>query len=655
MDKNELSDKLANLTDKPGVYLMKDEDGKVIYVGKAVNLKNRVRSYFNASNQNAKVQVMVPKITDIETIVTDSELEALILENNLIKKYRPRYNVIMRDDKNYPYLKISTEEKFPRLLIRRNTGKQGRYFGPYPNAGAVRETIKLLRKLFPVRTCKGETPRNQGKRPCLNYFINRCKAPCNNKISEEEYREMIDKIITVLEGKEGELLKELEQKMHQASESMEFEQAAEYRNQKSALEKIRQKQKIVSERQEDYDIIALGTGEELEEERGACVQIFYIRAGKLMGRNNFRISIGASQDHQDMLTSFIKQYYSQATEIPKQILVSHHLNEQQLIQDWLGTERDGKVEIRVPQRGEKYQMMKMAIKNAELELSQTELDSEKEKRMTEGALKELALRLSMTEIPFRLEGYDISHTQGQGTVASMVVFEGGRSKRDDYRRFKIRTTQGPDDFKAMAEVLRRRFNRARREEQELYKASESPDGSEEYDGGKFDASEMKFAVLPDLIVIDGGRGQLNSALQVLQETGYDDIPIISLAKQEEEIYIPGQNDTMKFPANSEALKLLQRVRDESHRFAVTYHRKTRGKANLASILDEIPEIGPKRKQELYQQYGSLEQIKNADPEELGNLPSMNKKAADNLLSYLEAHVNGKDSVETQNSSASTDA
>ena len=639
MSENKLSDKLANITDKPGVYLMKNENSKVIYVGKAVNLKNRVRSYFNSGNQNVKVQVMVPKIADIDTIVTDSELEALILENNLIKKYRPKYNVNLRDDKNYPYLKISTEEKFPRLLVRRSTGKQGRYFGPYPNAGAVRETIKLLRKLFPVRTCKGETPKNQGKRPCLNYFINRCKAPCNNKITEQEYRIMIDKIISVLEGKEGNLLKELQHNMNQAAEAMEFEQAAEYRKQKAALEKIRQKQKIVSERQEDYDIIALGTGEELQEESGACVQIFYIRAGKLMGRNNFRLSTGAAQDRQDMLTSFIKQYYSQAAEIPKQILVSHPLNEQELIESWLAAEREGKAEIKVPQRGEKYQMMKMAIKNAELELNQTELDSEKERRMTEGALKELALRLSLSEIPFRLEGYDISHTQGQGTVASMVVFEGGKSKRDDYRKFKIRTTDGPDDYKAMAEVLTRRLNRAKREERELYQVSEKLTENDEYDAGAKDVSELKFAVLPDLIVIDGGKGQLNSAIKVLEESGYEHIPIISLAKQEEEVYVPGKSETMKFPSDSEALKLLQRVRDEAHRFAVTYHRKTRGKVNLSSVLDEIPEIGPKRKQELYENYGSLQDIKNAGVEELANLSSMNKKAAQNLISHLMTVLN----------------
>ncbi|OWZ83811.1 excinuclease ABC subunit UvrC [Natranaerobius trueperi] len=614
-----IEEKLKTIPTKPGVYLMKNDSGRVIYVGKAINLKNRVRSYFNASNQSVKVQVMVPKIKDIETIVTDSELEALILENNLIKKYRPKYNVSLKDDKNYPYLKITIEEDYPRLITARRMGKKGRYFGPYPNAGAVRETIKLLRKLFPVRTCKGDKPKNIGKRPCLNYYIDRCLAPCNEKVTILEYDNMISQIIAVLEGKEEDLLKELERKMNQAAEEMEFEKATEYRNQKTALEKIRQKQKIVSDRQEDYDIIALYT-----QEKEACVQIFYIRGGKLMGRNNFKISAGVEDGESDILTSFIKQYYAQATIIPKQILVSPPIGENDLISSWLTEKRGSNVEIRVPQRGEKYQLMNMALKNAKLELEQQVINSEKEKRMTEGALKELALRLSLTEIPFRLEGYDISHTQGESTVASMVVFEGGSPKNDDYRRFSIKTTSGPDDFKAMNEVIKRRFNRAKNEETDMQ--SEGNEGS------------IKFAVLPDIIVIDGGKGQLNSALRALKEVGYEDIPVLSLAKQDEEVFVPGKSQPMNFPMDSEALKLLQRVRDEAHRFAVTYHRKKRGKAMKKSVLDGIPEIGERRKKELLQTFSSIDEIKNADEKQLLELPSMNKKAVQNLLVHLKKNM-----------------
>ncbi|ACB85602.1 excinuclease ABC subunit UvrC [Natranaerobius thermophilus] len=674
MTREDLQEKLANLPEKPGVYLMKSKQGRVIYVGKAINLKNRVRSYFNSGNKAVKVQVMTPKISDIETIVTDSELEALILENNLIKKYRPKYNVSLRDDKNYPYLKITTEEDYPRLIIARRMGKHGRYFGPYPNAGAVRETIKLLRKLFPVRTCKGETPKNQGKRPCLNYFINRCLAPCNEKVSRDEYREMIQDIISVLEGKEEELLNELERKMNLAAEEMEFEKAAEYRNQKAALEKIRQKQKIVSERREDYDIIALGFEEKIDDTSDtddsteeACVQIFYIRGGKLMGRNNFRVSTGALEGAEDMLTSFIKQYYAQALHVPKQILVSHPLTEKELIESWLAEKREGKVEVKVPQRGEKYQLMNMAIKNAELELKQQELESEKERKMTEGALKELALKLSLSEIPFRVEGYDISHTQGEETVASMVVFEGGKSKKKDYRKFRIRTTAGPDDFKAMEEVLRRRFHRAKKEEQEYLMAAETKQDSEydaregnkdnisQYNSGtEYSEYDFKFAVLPDLIVIDGGKGQLSSAVKVMEEVGYSQIPVISLAKREEEIFVPERSTSLKFPSNSEALKLLQRIRDEAHRFAVSYHRKSRGKATLTSLLDEVPEIGSRRKKELFEHYSSLNEIKQASIDELANLPSMNKKAAKNLVTYLKgANYNNTGSESKQEINSDT--
>ncbi len=611
-------DKLASLPSKTGVYLMKDSRGKVIYVGKAINLKNRVRSYFNEGHKTVKEMAMVPHIKSVDTIVTDSEVEALILENNLIKKYRPKYNVNLKDDKSYPYLKVTTEETFPRLIISRQLSKQGRYFGPYPNAGAARETIRLLRKLFPVRTCKGTKPKNRHNRPCLNYYINRCLAPCSEKVSSESYREMIDKIIAVLEGKEGGLLSELQKQMDQAASAMDFERAAEYRDQKQALEKIREKQKIVSDRREDHDIIAIHA----EGDRG-CAQIYYIRGGKLMGRNNFIMATGKG-DQTDILTSFLKQYYDSAQVIPKEILVSHPIKDQPVIEEWLYHKRGGKVQIKVPQRGDKYQLMNMAMTNARLELENdtlAELNQEKQRKLIEGALKELALKLGLSELPYRIEGYDISHTQGQGTVGSMVVFEGGEPVNREYRKFKIRTVHQPDDYQAMAEMLERRLLRAQKEQK---------------DRQQDDSVDLKFAVLPDLIVIDGGKGQLSRALQVLKETGFDHIPMIALAKREEEIYVPNQGEPLRLPAHSEALKLIQRLRDEAHRFAVTYHRTTRTKTGFHSLLDEIPEIGPRRKQELFNAFESLEAMKEASIEELCRLPSMNQKAAQNLLSHLKS-------------------
>ncbi len=637
-ERKPIKNQLNQIPDKPGVYLMKNKSGRVIYVGKAINLKKRVRSYFLGNQQTPKEKVMVPRIDNIETIVTDSELEALILENNLIKKYRPKYNVNLKDDKNYPYLKVTTEEKFPRVVIARQMGKNGRHFGPYPNTGAARETIKLLRKVFPVRTCKGETPGKGGnKRPCLNYYINRCLAPCNDKVSYNEYREMMNQVIQVLEGKAEILLNQLEEKMNTAAYGMQFERAAEYRNQKNALEKIMEKQKIVSGRQEDYDIVALYSQQDQGE---ACVQTYYIRGGKMIGRNNYRVNVSYSEKEGTLLASFLKQYYQDLDVVPKQVLLSHNIDETEaeVIRQWLSEKRGSKVEIRRPQRGEKAHLMNMALKNARLEMENYETSQAKQRKLTEGALKELALRLSLPEIPFRLEGYDISHIQGYGTVASMVVFEGGKPKKDAYRRFRIRRVSKPDDYTALFEALERRFERAKREEQEMMQVSEAV--VENYDNSDSSESEniengAKFSILPDLLVIDGGKGQLNSALSAMGKTGYAHIPVIALAKNEEKVYIPGQPNAAPFNPNSEALKLLQQVRDEAHRFAVSYHRKTRKQETLRSELDHVPGIGEKRKYELYRVYTSLNEIRKASVEDLAKIPAMNRKVAQKLKAYLE--------------------
>ncbi|UMZ72643.1 excinuclease ABC subunit UvrC [Natranaerofaba carboxydovora] len=615
----ELQDKLGTLPDKPGVYLMKNEADKVIYVGKAINLKNRVRSYFG-SNQTIKERVLVPKIADIETIVTDSELEALILESNLIKRYRPKYNINLKDDKNYPYLKISTEEDYPRLLLEREIKKEGKYFGPYPNAGAVRETIKLLRKLFPIRSCKKEVP-NKKYRPCLNYHIKRCIAPCSGKVPKEKYREMIDNIIMVLEGKEDELIDELQQKMDEASTNLEFEKAAEYRNQQNALKRIVEKQKIISGRRDDQDYLAISSNNEKE----AIVQIFYVRGGKLVGKDSFSVLPGKADSPGEILTGFVKQYYNQAAVIPGEIFISHPIGDHSIIESWLKEKRGAKVTIKVPKRGEKYQLMKMALNNAKLEVEKIRADEEreeKEEKMTGGALKELAGYLELEELPVRIECYDISHIRGRETVASMVVFENGRPKKEDYRRFKLRDVIGIDDYDSMREVLSRRLKRLKRER------------TDEEDIDSFD-------IVPDLIVIDGGKGQLNAAYGELEEHGFSsNITVISLAKEEEKVFVTGKKDPVKLPKNSEAQYLLQRIRDEAHRFAVTYHRKKRNKSGLSSELDDVKGVGPKRKKALLLNFGSLDKLKEASLEELEKVPAMDKKSAQNLYDYFHKKEQG---------------
>ncbi|WP_328793932.1 excinuclease ABC subunit UvrC [Heliomicrobium gestii] len=616
-----LQEKLKSLPDKPGVYLYKDEAGQVIYVGKAINLKNRVRSYFqSARNLTAKTQALVARICDLETIVTDSELEALILECNLIKEHKPRYNIMLRDDKTYPYLMVTLQETYPRLLITRRLEKDGaKYFGPYTSSGAVRETVELLRTLFPLRTCsRRELDRRQ--RPCLNHHIGRCLAPCAGRVPRQEYMTMIGSIIAFLEGKEDELRKRLQQEMEEAAESLEFERAATLRNRIRALEQVMEKQKIVSVDMADQDVIAMARGF-----NQVCVQIFFIRGGKLIGREHYILEGTDEMDRSEVITAFVKQYYSRCDFVPREILLQEPIEsaeEEELITRFLREKRQGRVEIRVPKRGDKLKLIEMVAKNALLTLEQLQNEQQRKKSMTEEAVLDLQRFLGLDEPPWRIECFDISNTMGKESVASMVVFEGGAPKKSDYRRFRIKTVEGPNDFASMAEVLTRRFNRAREEALEV-------------DAGNLDPMSAKFATLPDLVIVDGGKGQLSSAREAMAGVGYDYITTYGLAKENEWLFHEHNPNPIILPRGSRALYLIQRIRDEAHRFAITYHRQLRGQAQTASALDGIAGIGPKRRTALLRHFGSVKAIAAATVAQLAAVEGMTEELAERVLAVLQ--------------------
>lgn len=594
---SELEQKLAHLPDKPGVYLMKDAGGRIIYVGKAVNLKNRVRSYFQASrNHSPKVRAMVARIADLEYIITASEIEALILECNLIKKHRPKYNISLKDDKSYPYIKVTVNEAYPRVYSTRKVQKDGaRYFGPYTSAGAVHETLALLRKLFPLRTCR----RLDARRPCLQFHIKRCLAPCSGRVDEDQYRAMIKAVCLFLEGRSDDVVKELKRRMEEAAENLEFEQAAQLRDQLAAVEKVREKQNIVTG-SGDQDVIGLARSA-----AGACVQVFFIRSGKMVGRDHFLLTGSDDEDDAAVLTAFMKQYYSQATFIPREILLPLALDEQDLLADWLTSIKGSRVDVVTPQRGTKKDLVTMAAGNAAAVLEEQAAKIQADADATAGAVLELGEHLDLEAPPERIECFDISHIQGAETVASMVVFEGGRPKKDEYRRYKLRTVEGkPDDFKSMQEVVGRRYR----------DADQGP--------------------LPDLIIIDGGKGQLNAALEVIRSLGLHDIPVVGLAKEFEHIFREGESDPVILPRHSQALYLVQRIRDEAHRFAITYHRKLRAKRNMVSVLDHIPGIGAKRRKALWDHFGSLAKIKAAAVDELAAVPGMTRPAAEAVYHFF---------------------
>lgn len=616
MDQVLFQQRLNTLPAKPGVYLMKDAAGQVIYVGKAVNLRSRVRSYFHASNgQTPKIRRLVAHIADFEFIVTGSELEALILECNLIKKYRPRYNVRLKDDKRYPYIKISLQERFPRIYTVRHMQDDGaRYFGPYTSSKAVEQTLELLRKLFPYLTCKREIT-GKDQRACLYYHIGRCAGPCIGAISQEDYQALIEQIVLFLEGKQERIIQNLQQEMQRAAEALAFERAAALRDQVHALQKVIERQKVVSATRSDEDVIAF-----VREDGQACVQVFFIRGGKLIGREYFILTGTQDEDDLEIMTSFVKQFYDEAAYIPPTILVQHGIEEEQVIEEWLRQKRGTKVAVRVPYRGKGRELVQMAAENAAETLAHLRAQWAADQARQVTALDELQKYLNLARAPTRIECYDISNIQGTSATGSMVVFVRGVPRKSEYRRFRIKTVSGADDYAMLQEVLRRRFKRAKSQVME-----QKPVSEEEQSG---------WGVMPDLVIVDGGKGQLHAALEVMDEMGVAYIPAIGLAKQREEVFVPGRSDPLLLPRDSEALYLLQRVRDEAHRFAIGYHRRLREQSGLASTLDEIPGVGPKRRQALLKHFGSLEAIHEASVEELAAVKGMTREAAERIKEHL---------------------
>ncbi|ERJ89456.1 excinuclease ABC, C subunit [Selenomonas sp. oral taxon 892 str. F0426] len=597
-----VAEKLKLLPDSPGVYLMKDARGKIIYVGKAIVLKNRVRQYFQSSrNQTPKVRAMVSHVVDFETIMTANEVESLILEANLIKKHRPRYNIRLKDDKSYPYVKVTVQEEYPRVFITRRVLRDGaRYFGPYTNVTALRDSLKLLKRLFPLRTC-----RTMPDRPCLEYHIKRCLAPCVGKVTEEDYRAMIRAVLLFLEGRTDDVERELEHRMQLAAEAYHFETAARLRDQLAAVRKAAERQNIVTGAG-DQDAIGMARSA-----AGVCVQIFFIRGGKMIGREHFLLRGSEEESDADILRAFLEQYYNQATFVPREVLLPHVIDTagQEIIERWLAERKGGgKVALLTPQRGTKRDIVVMATGNAEKFLTDEETRRSLADEQTIGAVEELGRYLGLKKPPYRMECFDISHNQGQETVASMVVFEGGQPKKSDYRRFKIKSAEGkPDDFLSMREVTTRRYVGLPEEE------------------------------LPDLIIIDGGKGQLSSALEIIRnEAGHRNVPVVGLAKQFELVFTEGSSEPVELPRRSQSLYLIQRIRDEAHRFAITFHRKLRGKRNLVSVLDHIVGVGPKRRQSLWSHFGTLDKIKAASIDELAAVPGMNRPSAEAVYYFFEA-------------------
>ena len=609
----DIQEELKKLPGRPGVYIMHDEKDHIIYVGKAVSLKNRVRQYFQTSrNKGVKIEQMVTHIRRFEYIVTDSELEALVLECNLIKEYRPKYNTMLMDDKTYPFIKVTTNEAYPRVILSRKMLKdKARYFGPYTSAQAVRDTIDLIHKLYHVRSCNRNLPRDIGKeRPCLNYHIKQCDAPCQGYISQEEYRKAIDEVIRFLNGNYDSILKELEEKMDAASEVLEFERAIEYRELLNSVKKVAQKQKITDSSGEDRDVLAVAS-----EEEDAVVQVFFIRGGQLIGRDHFYLRITKGDSTSDILDSFIKQYYAGTPYIPGELMLQEEVGDQELIETWLTAKRGQKVTLRIPRKGTKEKLVELAAENARLVLSKDKERLKREEGRTIGAVKEIAALLDLENVS-RMEAYDISNTNGFESVGSMIVYERGRPKRNDYRKFKIKGIKGADDYGSMREVLTRRFTHGLREREE-------------------NAQIGKFTVFPDLILMDGGKGQVNVALQVLEDLRLN-IPVCGMVKDDHHrtrgLYY--NNVEIPIDRSSEAFRLITRIQDEAHRFAIEYHRQLRGKGQVHSILDDIEGIGPARRKALMRHYLSLDAIREASVEELAKIPSMNEKAAESVYKFL---------------------
>lgn len=609
----DIQEELKKLPGKPGVYLMHDEKDEIIYVGKAISLKNRVRQYFQSSrNKGVKIEQMVTHITRFEYIVTDSELEALVLECNLIKEHRPKYNTMLMDDKAYPFIKVTVDEPFPRIMMARRMVKdKAKYFGPYTSAGAVKDTIELIRKLYKVRSCNRRLPRDTGKeRPCLNYHIHQCGAPCQGYVSQEAYRSSIDEVLRFLGGNYDVILKELEEKMLQASEDMEFEKAIEYRELLGSVKKIAQKQKITDTAGNDRDILAAATDKE-----DAVVQVFFIRGGRLIGRDHFYLKLNGDETKGEIISSFIKQFYAGTPYIPSELMTQTEIEDGEILEQWLSQKRGHRVHIRVPKKGTKEKLVELAEKNASLVLSKDRERLKREEGRTIGAVKEIARLLGLEDLN-RMEAYDISNISGFASVGSMVVYEKGKPKRNDYRKFRIKSVQGPDDYASMKEVLTRRFRH----------------GLEEREEGKGAGS---FTAFPDLILMDGGKGQVGIALQVLDELHLH-IPVCGMVKDDNHrtrgLYY--NNEEIPIDRNSEGFKLITRIQDEAHRFAIEFHRKLRSKEQVHSVLDDIPGVGPARRKDLMKHFASLDEIRKADVEDLKKLPSMNEKSAQEVYKFF---------------------
>ena len=614
-----IEEELKKLPASPGVYIMHDKHDEIIYVGKAISLKNRVRQYFQSSrNKTAKIEKMVSRIARFEYIITDSELEALVLECNLIKEYRPKYNTMLKDDKAYPYIKVTVEEPFPRILFSRTMKKdKSRYFGPYTSAGAVKDTIDLIHKLWKIRTCSRNLPKDMGKeRPCLNYHIKQCSAPCQGFISEADYRTSVEQAVEFLNGHYGPVLSMLKQKMMDASEEMDFEKAIEYRELLNSVKQVAQKQKITSQSMEDRDIIAMARDDE-----DAVVQVFFVRDGKLIGREHFHVSASTAEEDGQILGSFIKQFYAGTPFIPREIWTQQEFDEMGLVGQWLTKRRGQGVKFVIPKKGQKERLVELAAKNALLVLSQDKEKIKREELRTIGAMNQIGEWLGLSGIR-RIEAFDISNISGFESVGSMVVYEDGRPKRNDYRKFRIKTVQGPNDYASMEEVLTRRFEHGLEEKKEY---------SGETEGNRLGS----FTRFPDLIMMDGGRGQVNVALKVLRELGLD-IAVCGMVKDDRHrtrgLYF--QNVEIPIDRHSEGFKLITRIQDEAHRFAIEYHRSLRSKSQVHSVLDDIEGIGPARRKALMRRFKTPEAVRDASFEELAETEGMNRRAAENVYAFF---------------------
>ncbi|MBR5596214.1 MAG: excinuclease ABC subunit UvrC [Lachnospiraceae bacterium] len=622
-DKFNIREELKKLPDKPGVYIMHDINDSIIYVGKAIILKNRVRSYFRESaNHSPKIAKMVSLVERFEYIVTDSELEALVLENNLIKEHRPKYNTMLKDDKTYPYIKVTVSDEYPRILFSREMKKdKSKYFGPYTSAGAVKDTIELINKLYKLRTCNRKLPKDIGKeRPCLNYHIHQCKAPCQNWVSPEEYRNQVEQALEFLNGNYGKILKELQMKMEQASENLEFEEAVTYRDLLNSVKQVAQKQKITDSEGEDRDVIALA-----EEDQDVVVQIFFVRNGKLIGREHFYMTNVSGESKSTILASFVKQFYAGTPFIPKELLLQEEIEDLDIISQWLCEKRGSKVRFHFPKKGSKEKLVDLAVRNAAMVLRQDKERMKREEGRTIGAVKEIANLLNIEKI-VRMEAFDISNINGFENVGSMVVYEKGKPKKSDYRKFKIKSVSGPDDYGCMKEILTRRFVH----------------GLEEYKELKEKNLEMKygsFTKFPDLILMDGGKGQVNIALQVLAELKIQ-IPVCGMVKDDNHrtrgLYY--NKEEILIDKHSEGFKLITRIQDEAHRFAIEYHRSLRSKEQVHSVLDDIPGIGPARRKALMKAFDNIGDIKDATVEELEAIPNIPHNIAEEIYSFFHGSV-----------------